>query len=290
MTAVWGLTWKELLRKKVTLMTVIMTVLFWVIFWFIAQSIHTEQEAREVANLFDLMANIRDSITMIALGFFFGTFAVAFLAIFSAVAAVSGEAENGVLQSVLARPIPRWKWYLGRWLGFVCFGVLYAFVIFTSILLITYLTTGFALEVLTMVKAFLLFASIIPLLVSITMLGSVWLSPLGNGVAMTMLYGMGWLGGMVEKVLRSEAFDEDAVNRMETISGLIAILMPADSLQQRMMVELFNMKELQGIINMDNLGPFSLGTVPSNAFLIYIACYMLTALLLGMVILRRRDF
>ncbi|RCW44178.1 ABC transporter permease subunit [Paenibacillus prosopidis] len=291
MTAVWGLTWKELIRKRVTLMTIIMTVLFWIAFWFVSGAIAGTQEPVDFRSTFDLFGNFANAAMVLTLGFFFGAFAVAFLAIFSSVAAVTGEAEHGVLQSVLARPLPRWKWYLGRWLGFVSYGVLYALILFISIIIICWMKTGVMIDGSVLLKSFALFASVVPLLISMTMLGSCWLSPLGNGIGMTMLFGMGWLGSTIGRLMNGRMLQSDGEKTLETITGLIKTAMPADALQQRMLSELFSISELAGLFDINrSLSYFSINGAPSNAFLLYSAIYTAAMLVTGLLVIRRKDF
>ncbi|WP_042170567.1 ABC transporter permease subunit [Paenibacillus gorillae] len=293
MNAVWRLTLREMLRKRVTLMTIIMTALFLIAFWFVSDSIIGDKTLAtdEFSSFGQLFERFRNGAIILSLGYFFGAFAVAFLAIFSSVAAVSGEAEHGVLQSVLARPLPRWKWYLGKWFGFNVFGIMYALILFVAIQFVTWLQTGIHLETVVLVKSFLLFVSVVPLLISLTMLGSCWLSALGNGVAMTMLFGMGWLGSMIARVSDTGQISEEGVKSLSTITGLITLVMPADSLQQRMLAEMFSISEFTSSLHSSSfMLLFTVTNPPSNSFLIYSAVYTLVMLLAGLLVIQRKDF
>ncbi|SFD82151.1 ABC-2 family transporter protein [Paenibacillus catalpae] len=297
MIAVWMLTWKELVRKKVTLMTLLLTVLFWIAFYFIAQSVGASvaQSESGIISLDDLLERFRGSAILLSIGFFFGSIATGFLAIFSSVAAVAGEAEHGVLQSVLARPIPRTRWYMGRWLGFVTFCLAYALLLFVSILVIVTYAAGAHPDWSTIGPAFVLFMSPVFLMVTLTMFASCWLAPLGNGVAMVMLFGMSWLGTMLDRVIATGMFRTDettkASDTLEIVSGLIRLLIPTDALQQRMLSELFQVKSLGGgFSSRDSLGYFSVVNPPSDAFLYYTAVYFLIFLAAGLLAIRRKDF
>lgn len=289
MNAVLRLTWKELIRKRVTLMTMIMTVLFWIAFWYIARSIAfvPSEQNLLVTDLYILTRKLSQGATILSLGFFFAGFALSFLSIFSSVAAVTGEAEHGILQSVLARPLPRYKWMIGRWGGFTLFGLSYACILFATILFITWFHTGLTIEFITGIKCFLLFVSVVPLLVTLSMLGSCWLSPLGNGIGMTLLYGMGWLGGMIEKVNQYSFIGNETKESLSLITGLITLIMPADALNQRMLSELMPVsnRDVMSLLG----GSFGV-TVPSNAFLIYAACYIIVTFALAIVVIKKKDF
>ncbi|MEV5030459.1 ABC transporter permease subunit [Paenibacillus sp. LPE1-1-1.1] len=289
MIAVWGLTWKELIRKRVTLMTIIMTVLFWIAYWFVADAIAGGEV--HVSASMELLENFARSAMILTLGFFFGAFAVAFLAIFSSVAAVTGEAESGVLQSVLARPIQRWKWFMGRWLGFVSYVALYAVLLFVSIISISWIETGILFSLAVQLKSLALFLAVIPLLVSLTMVGSCYISPLGNGIWMTMLFGMGWLGSTIGRFMDTGRIRMKELETLETITGLIKLAMPADALQQRMLSELFSISELSGMYDLNNeLSFFTINNAASNSLVVYCLVYTVVMLLAGLLLMRRKDF
>lgn len=297
MIAVWMLTWKELIRKKVTLMTLLLTILFWIAFYFIAQSAGASVSRYEsgIISLDNLIDRFRGSAILLWIGFFFASFATGFLAIFSSVAAVTGEMEHGVLQSVFARPIKRTRWYLGRWLGFVTFCLAYALILFVSILGIVAYATGVHPNWPSIGPAFVLFVTPVLLMVTLTMLASCWLAPLGNGVAMVLLFGMGWLGTMLDRVMAAGIFASNdstkTADTMETVSGLIRLLIPTDALQQRMLSDLFQVKNLgQTFTSRDSLGYFSIVNPPSDAFIYYTAVYFVFFLAAGLFAIRRKDF
>jgi ABC-type transport system involved in multi-copper enzyme maturation permease subunit len=294
MITIIGMTWKELLRKKVMLLTLLMTVVFLIAFWFVTRTLGLSfmnmGDRMDPTSTEFLIEKYTVGAVTLTLGFFFGSFVVAFLSIFSSFSVIAGEAEQGVLQSLLPRPIPRWHWYAGRWLGYVSLGVGYAGLLFGSILAVTAVYASIPSDALALTKSFLLFVSVVPLLISVSMLGSCYFSALGNGVFMTMLFGAGWLGGMIEKLGSSLHLEEVVMKPLMTIAGLMSLLMPADAVQRRMLAEMFNLSELEGLVNLNSkLGPFAFNQIPSNAFLIYVAIYTLLTLILGMLLFQRKD-
>jgi ABC-type transport system involved in multi-copper enzyme maturation permease subunit len=288
------MTWKEMLRKKVMTLSLVMTAVFLVAFWFVAHAIGKDSfngtAGMDPDSITALLRRFQQGAMTLSLGFFFGSFVIAFLSIFSSVAVIAGEAEQGVMQALLPRPLARWRWFLGRWLGYVSLGVIYAALLFGFILAITQINSTVPGDFASLTKSFVLFAFAVPLLVSVSMLGSCFFSALGNGVFMVMLFGAGWLGGMIEKVSSIGMVSEDTLKPLQTISGLMSIVMPVDSLQRRMLAEMFSLNDLQGLTDPNSfMGFFGLNQTPSNTFLIYTACYTLLALWLGIVIFRRKD-
>ncbi|MBP2000974.1 ABC-type transport system involved in multi-copper enzyme maturation permease subunit [Paenibacillus shirakamiensis] len=297
MTTIWSMTWKELLRKKVLLLTVILTVLFLITFWFIASTLGNSYSGSNrglpSSDPGLLITKFSEGMVILGLGFFFASFVLAFLAIFSSSSVISGEAEQGIMQALMPRPIARWKWYLGRWLGYVSFCMVYALALFSAILIITNIHATIPKEATNIVIAYFLFASVVPLLISLSMLGSSFFSAIGNGVFMTMLYGGGWLGGMIDKVASQFAsLKHEMGSSLDTISGLLSLAMPADGLQRTMLDRLFNYSSLQELIsssNNDFFVIFGIGSAPSPAFLWYALVYTLVALALGLWRFQRKD-
>ncbi|MCZ8511270.1 ABC transporter permease subunit [Paenibacillus filicis] len=293
MITIVGMTWKEMLRKKVMLLTLIMSVVFLTAFWFVASALGSNMMAGRgnvPGSTEYLIQQVTAGSVILTLGFFFGAFVMAFLSIFSSFSVIAGEAEQGVLQALLPRPIPRTHWYLGRWLGYVSLGIVYAALLFGSILAITAIRATIPSDATALIKSFLLFVSVVPLLISLSMLGSCYFSGLGNGVFMTMLYGAGWLGGMIEKLAGSLRLEEAIMKPLMLTAGILSILMPADALQRRMLSEMFSLTELQDILNLNSLlGPLGFTQVPSNAFLWFSAGYTLLALALGLLLFRKKD-
>ncbi|MDH6368474.1 ABC-type transport system involved in multi-copper enzyme maturation permease subunit [Paenibacillus sp. PastF-3] len=293
MRIIMVMTWKELMRKRVMVLTLLMTVVFLIGFWFIAGTIG--QSSMSHGSNFpsgeELLIRFTNGLFILSFGFFFGAFVIAFLAIFSSFSAISGEAEQGVMQALLPRAIPRWKWYAGRWLGYVTLGIGYALILFISILLITQAHAAIPRDGLALFKSFLLFSSIVPLLITVSMLGSGFFSALGNGVFMTMLYGAGWLGGMIDKVSSTLLSEPEALSTLNNMTGIMSLLMPVDGLQRRMTAELFSINEMNGMFNASNslFGLDNLTSVPSNTFIVYAIFYTLLALLIGLYRFQRKD-
>ncbi|MGF7031909.1 ABC-type transport system involved in multi-copper enzyme maturation permease subunit [Paenibacillus mucilaginosus] len=293
MITIVGMTWKEMLRKRVLLLTLILTAVFLLAFWFLAGSLRSDAASSGGAGARDLttlMDAYRAGVMSLTLGFFFGSFVLAFLAIFSSFSAVSGEAETGVLQALLPRPVSRPQWYIGRWTGYVTVGLLYGAILFTAILTITGMHATVPGDPASWVRGYLLFASVVPLLVSLGMLGSCFFSSLGNGVLMTMLFGAGWLGGMIEKIASGIPPGEAALKPMQTIAGIFALLMPADSLSRRMLAELFSVSDVSELFDGNLTLGTTLGQIPSNAYLWYAVAYTAVMLAAGVIAFRRRDF
>ncbi|WNS45493.1 ABC transporter permease subunit [Paenibacillus sp. MMS20-IR301] len=292
MRTILAMTWKEMLRKKVMALTLLLTLLFLLGFWFVADTVGQNGFAGgSVNNGSDLILRFTNGSFILNLGFYFGAFVIAFLSIFSSFSVIAGEAEQGVMQALLPRPLPRWKWYFGRWLGFVTLGALYALILFLAILLITSVHANIPRDAAALIKSYLLFTSVVPLLISVSMLGSGLFSALGNGVFMTMLYGAGWLGGMLDKLSGSLRLEGDAMNVLNSLTGIISMLMPADALQRRMIAELLSLNGIDSLVSarLSGFTILNFGAYPSNSFIVYTAGYTVLAFAIGLLRFQHKD-
>ena len=132
----------------------------------------------------------------------FGMYLVFFLgalmSVLATVSAVSGDIENGVMQSVLARPVGRAGLVLGRWLGFTVVNVGYVALLSAAILGGIWAITGYLPpEPLPAVGLILL---AVTLLTGLTVLGSTLFTTLANGIGVFVLYGVGFTGGILGSI------------------------------------------------------------------------------------------
>ncbi|WP_123040437.1 ABC transporter permease [Cohnella candidum] len=265
---------KEIFRKKIVLVSCVLTLLFVLLYsfglWNIAE--HMEPSGQGA------LQRAGDSVILLSLGLLFSQMIMAFLVFFATMGAVTGEIENGLLFAVLARPISRWKVYLGKYAGYAVWMVLYSAVLFWCILLPAHYILHVPLVPEAAFKSFLLFVWMPLLLLPVSLLGSVYLPMLGNGVACAVLYGVSLFSGFVENV--SHLGSAKPHPAIDTVAFLTSLLMPANGIFHRMTYELAggaNLPMIGGAAN--ELGPFSPVNTPSAAFVVYSFAYL--ALLLG---------
>jgi ABC-type transport system involved in multi-copper enzyme maturation permease subunit len=281
MITVMGITWKEILRKRVLLITLLLTLLFLLLFSYAATS---AARGMEQTNLFQ---NYTRGILFLSAGLYFANFVVAFLIIFSAVGTLSLEIENGILLAILPRPIRRSQIFFGKWFGYTLWGMLYSTLLFLAILAIVHVILHFPLDGPSIVKALGLFELIPIVLSALSMLGSTYLPTLGNGISLALLYCLGMLGGLLEQVL---SMDVHLANGMAKVGLLTSLLIPTDSLYRRMTYELIGGGDLPiGADTTRLLGPFASTVIPSNGFIVYAIGYLLILLGWGAYHFSRRD-
>lgn len=157
------------------------------------------------------------------LGLYVGSFLSAFLAMMLAAGSVSSEIDSGVLQAVVVRPHPRWRWYLERWFGLVTMSVVYVVVITLAILLVARVVAAY--EPSSVFGLLAILALQVTLLVTVGMLLSCRLSSVATGVVLFLYFGIAWLGGFIGWIGTLAQKTE-----MTTIGTVVSLVAPSDAL------------------------------------------------------------
>ncbi|HZG83702.1 ABC transporter permease subunit [Paenibacillus sp.] len=280
MTMYISATFKELTRKRVFLVTIILTLVFLVLFAFGVREITGMDRLNPISPAERLLSGM----VLMMIGLFFAQFLAAFFVLFSTMGTVTGEQENGLLLAVAARPIPRWKLYLAKWLGHAVWIAAYSAVLFVSVVWTVHSVAGLPILADDLLQGLGLFVWMPLLLLSVTMLGSVYLPMLGNGICAALLYGLALFSGLVEGLTVYEG-SHPALDKFFLLTGL---LLPTDSVYRRSIYEVVGGADWAGLMTAD-MGPFSIASVPSNAFLLYTAGYAAVLLWLGCRAFGRKD-
>jgi ABC-type transport system involved in multi-copper enzyme maturation permease subunit len=136
---------------------------------------------------------------------------------------LSGETESGIALAVLARPIRRSAFLLGKWLGLVVFGSSFVVLAGLAQCLVVRATTDYWPP--QPVTALALLAAQTIVLLTLAMLLSTAISPMASGVVAVGLFGTTWVAGVVGGI--GETLDNAAVARVGTVSRM---LLPTDGL------------------------------------------------------------
>jgi Cu-processing system permease protein len=132
------------------------------------------------------------------MGLYVVNFLAGFLALFLSVGSVSGEIDSGTLHAVLARPIRRAEFIVGRWLAYVVLIAAYITLMASLMLLFARVIADF--EVPDPLRAIGLLVLSAVALLTLSLFGSTLLSTLANGVVVFTLFGLAWLAGIIELI------------------------------------------------------------------------------------------
>jgi Cu-processing system permease protein len=157
------------------------------------------------------------------LGLYAVHFLSSFVALFLTVGAISSEIDSGTLHAVLARPIRRADVILGRWLAYA--GLIGIYVVFMAgaILGMAWIANGYqAFDAVRTIGLMVLGAMV---LLTVSLFGSTRFSTLANGVISFTLFGLAWLGGLIE-------FTGGIVQNsgMVNLGIAISLLVPSDAI------------------------------------------------------------
>jgi ABC-type transport system involved in multi-copper enzyme maturation permease subunit len=213
-----GLTLREAARRRVLLALAILTVVLlalsgWGFSRFAAESggTLTSGEARLTASI--LLNLVMFGYSLIA------ALGTAFLA----GPTLSGETESGIALAVLARPIRRSAFLLGKWLGLVTFGSVFVALAGLAQVVVVGVTVDYWPP--DTATALALLAAQTTVLLTLAVLLSTVISPMASGVVAVGLFCTTWVAGVVGGI--GASLDNEAVARVGSISRM---LLPTDGL------------------------------------------------------------
>ncbi len=273
---------KEAVRRRLLLGLVVLSAAFVGLFGLGFALLYNKARASSGADAFvgTVAANV-----LTVLGLYAVQFLAAFLALFLSVGAISADADSGLLHAVLARPISRRNYLLGRWLAFAGLLVVYVLGMAGALLLIARTVAGY--QPVSPVRTLALLTLEVVFLVSVGMLGSTVLPTLGNGVLTFSLFGLAWLGGIIELI--GSAVSNVA---MANIGTGVALAFPSDALWRgasyfaqspAFLAQTSAVGQVSGGI------PFASTSAPKVAIVAWAAAYVLVVLALARAAFARRD-
>jgi ABC-2 type transport system permease protein len=136
---------------------------------------------------------------------------------------LAGETESGIALSVLARPIRRSAFLLGKWLGLVAFGSGFVVLAGLAQCLVVRATVDYWPP--HPATALALLAAQTTVLLTLAVLLSTAISPMASGVVAVGLFCTTWVAGVVGGI--GASLDNDAIARVGTVSRM---LLPTDGL------------------------------------------------------------
>ena len=150
--------------------------------------------------------------TVLGLSMFATLFLGTVLAVFLTLGAVRGDAERGLLQPLLVRPVTRATLLLGRYVAAaaVCAG--YVIAVFLACTVITWIMGGWWPDALIVPALGLALA--VAIIAALSLAGSVFLSSTANGIAVFMVFGAGLVAGLLGQIgeaLSSNTLEDVAV-------------------------------------------------------------------------------
>jgi ABC-type transport system involved in multi-copper enzyme maturation permease subunit len=219
-----GYALREALRRKVFAVVLLLTAGFLFLYWLANHYLF-----RDVDNLGSPSPAI-DPRTfagafMVGLAMFSTLFLGVVLAIFLTLGAVRGDAERGLLQPLVVRPLGRPALLAGRFLGAATVCAVYVAVLYGAALAITVLAGDWSPDHVVMPGVELVVAVVV--LAGVSLLGSVFLGTTANGIAVFMVFGAGLTAGLLGQI--GDALPSQT---LKDIGNVGAIALPFEALYQ----------------------------------------------------------
>jgi Cu-processing system permease protein len=199
MTPIWtiaGYGLREALRRKVFVVVCVLTVAFLALYWLGARYAFHHVAGVEPPAGVDTRTFVGAFLFGMAM---FGTlFLGVVLAIFLTLGTVRGDAERALLQPLVVRPIGRSTLLVARFLGAAAVCVPYVLILYFAAMLLTGLEGSWWPD--RIVTPGVEVAAGVLIVAALSLLGSVFLSSIANGIAIFMIFGAGLVAGLLGNI------------------------------------------------------------------------------------------
>lgn len=230
------------------------------------------------------VAEVRQLVpaTLFGLAMFATWFLSAVAATFMAAGGISGEAERGVLQHILVRPVARHTLLVARLTAAALLAIAFLVIVLVCCALATRLITGWQPG--NLIEALLLLALGTTAVTAIGTAFSVRLHGVAAGIATLMLFGVGLVGGLLEQLGTGIA-----VSNVRRSGEWLSTALPFESMYQASLHEITSdLPGVSGIVV--RLGPFGGAHAASGGLILWAFAWTVAVIALAAWRLRRRDF
>ena len=273
---------QEAVRRRLIVTLVVLTVLAVALSgWGFAQlpRLLEGEESLEPGDLEVLVSQLLILVT------FMLSFVFAFAAVFLGAPAVASELETGQGLALLARPIRRRDFLLGKWLGLALLVAAYTGGVAGLQMLVAAIATGTGPPRPLATVAFLVAEAVTLLTFAVAL--STRLPTLTAGVAALLSFTVAWVGGVVGGIGR--AFDDPIVGLAGRVTSL---LLPTDGLWRAANHSLepgIMLLAIEGAGREAAAFPFFVARGPSPEYMLFCAAWIAVVLALAVVSFERRD-
>jgi len=278
---IMGYGFREAVRRKVFVVVVLLTAAFLVLFWLATRYVFSRLETITPPAGVQVDTRTFAGAFLLGLAMFATLFLGVVLAVFLTLGVVSGDAERGLLQPLVVRPVGRATLLLSRFLGAAAVCIVYVLAVY-----------GIALAIIDVSGSWTPPSPLVPglelaggvvIVIAVSILGSVFLSSTANGIAVFMLFGAGLTAGLLGTI--GHALNSTTI---EHASRDAAWALPFEALyQDGLRLISSNASGLTGFLL--QLGPFGGAYVHGWGIRVWSAGYLCVALALAVLAFQRRD-
>jgi Cu-processing system permease protein len=276
-----GYALREAVRRRVLLVVAVLTVGFLALYAFGAGEAFEEVAAQRFSGPAPIEEEVLTGSTLLGLAMFVTLFLGTVLAVFVTLNAVRGDAERGLLQPLVVRPVGRSTLLLGRFVAAAGVCVAYVAIVYAAAVAITGVTGGYWPD--NPVAGGASIAGAVVIVVALALLGTTLLSSTANGIAIFMIFGAGLAAGLLGQI--GSTLDSATLER---ISSIASWALPFEALYQDGLYALTeNVTGVTGVIV--RLGPFGGASDAGPLLYPYAVAYLLVVALVADRLFRRAD-
>jgi Cu-processing system permease protein len=279
--AVVGFALAESLRRRVFAIVIALTVIFLALY-----GVGAHFAFQQVDQLRAFSGDRVDDLTLtgstvLGLAMFGTLFLGAVLAVFLTIGVVRGDAETGLLQPLVARPLGRGTMLGSRFAGAAAASAVYVLIVYAIAVLLTRVLGDWSPD--NVVVPGLALALAVVILAALSVLISVFLTSTAQGIAVFMIFGAGLVAGLLGQI--GEALGS---HTLERIADVASYAVPFEALYQQSLYLLTSAHAgLTGALV--QLGPFGGAHHAGGWLLFYALVYTAVAIGLAIAGFARRD-
>jgi ABC-type transport system involved in multi-copper enzyme maturation permease subunit len=278
-----GLTLRELVRRRLVAAVALLTL---VIVAFTAWGMHRLATAVvDGAPLPEPAVRGTAAGIVIMLAFLF-SFVVALGAALIGAPAMAESIANGEILAVLARPVRRAEVALGRWLGTVAALAVYVAVAGSLELLVVQIFSGYVPPQPLAALGYLAATGAVVSTAAIAL--ATRLPALAAGIVAALMFGLAWIGGIVESI--GLALGND---RLADAGTIVTLVFPSDAMWRGALFSLqpavFTAAAASASANGMAVNPFGATSPPPPALLAWACGWIVVVIAGGLVAFRSRD-
>jgi ABC-type transport system involved in multi-copper enzyme maturation permease subunit len=279
--AVVGFAFAESLRRRVFAIVAVLTLAFLLLYGVGVKIAFDQVESRSLvgSNLVDEQTLVGS--TVFGLAMFATLFLGAVLAVFLTIGVVRGDAENGLLQPLVVRPVGRATMLIARWVGAAGAAGLYTLVVYAIALALTVALGDWTPDHVVVPGVLLASSSVV--IAAISVLASVFMASTAQGIAVFMIFGAGLVAGLLGQI--ADAIESGT---LDDVATAISYALPFEALyQQGLYLLTADTIGLTGTIV--QLGPFGGGQQAGVGLGLWAIVYTAGVVGLAVAGFRRRD-
>ena len=276
-----GLSIQEGVRRRVFLAVLVLTAAFLALYALGAHFAFRDVDQFAAGDTGILDSRAFTGATLFGLAMFATLFLGTVLAVFLTLGVVRGDAESGLLQPIVVRPIGRTTLLLARFAGAALLSSAYVVAVYLAALAITALAGDWSPD--HLVGPALALALAVAILAALSLLASTILSLTAQGIVVFMVFGAGLTAGLLAQI--GNAINSDSLH---TIGRIASWALPFEGLYAAGLHALISETSgLTGVVL--QLGPFGGSEAAGPQLIAWAVVYLVGVLALAALAFSRRD-